>query len=101
MTVSQDQIIEKLRQCLDPELGINIIDLGLVYAINIEGQRIHILMTLTTPGCPLDSYFVRDITAKIKSLKGVSDVTVEMTFDPLWSPTKMSSESKDLLGFVN
>ncbi len=101
MTVSQDQIIEKLRQCLDPELGINIVDLGLVYAINIEGQRIHILMTLTTPGCPLDSYFVRDITAKIKSLKGVSDVTVEMTFDPLWSPTKMSSESKDLLGFVN
>jgi len=101
MTVSQDQIIEKLRQCLDPELGINIIDLGLVYAINIEGQRIHILMTLTTPGCPLDSYFVRDITAKIKSLKEVSDVTVEMTFDPLWSPTKMSSESKDLLGFVN
>ena len=101
MTVSQDQIIEKLRQCLDPELGINIIDLGLVYSINIEGQRIHILMTLTTPGCPLDSYFVRDITAKIKSLKGVSDVTVEMTFDPLWSPTKMSSESKDLLGFVN
>ena len=101
MTVSQDQIIEKLRQCLDPELGINIVDLGLVYAINIEGQRIHILMTLTTPGCPLDSYFVRDITAKIKSLKEVSDVTVEMTFDPLWSPTKMSSESKDLLGFVN
>jgi len=99
--VSQDQIIDKLRQCLDPELGINIVDLGLVYGVSIESSRVNILMTLTTPGCPLDSYFVKDITSKLKSIKGVSDVSVELTFDPLWSPIKMSQESQDLLGFVN
>lgn len=101
MITTQEQIIEKLRQCLDPELGINIIDLGLVYGVNIEGSKVYVLMTLTTPGCPLDSYFVRDITSKLKGLKGVSDVSVEMTFDPIWNPSKMSQESKDLLGFVN
>ncbi|OGD98625.1 hypothetical protein A3A49_02135 [Candidatus Curtissbacteria bacterium RIFCSPLOWO2_01_FULL_38_11b] len=99
--ISQEQIIDKLRQCLDPELGINIIDLGLVYGVSIESSRVNILMTLTTPGCPLDSYFVKDITSKLKSLKGISDVSVELTFDPLWSPSKMSQESQDLLGFVN
>ena len=94
-------IIDKLKQCIDPELGINIVDLGLVYSINIEGSRISVLMTLTTAGCPLESYFVKDISTKLKSLKGVSDVTVEMTFDPPWTPAKLSQESKDLLGFVN
>lgn len=91
----------KLRECLDPELGVNIVDLGLVYAVYIEGNRVNVLMTLTTPGCPLDSYFTKDITTKLKALKGISDVSVELTFDPPWSPTKMSPEGKDLLGFVN
>lgn len=99
--VTQDQIIDKLRQCLDPELGVNIIDLGLIYGVSVEGSRVHVLMTLTTPGCPLDSYFTRDITSRLKTLKGILDVSVELTFDPIWSPAKMSSEGKDLLGFVN
>lgn len=99
--ISQEQIIEKLKQCLDPELGVNIVDLGLIYGVNIEGSRIHVLLTLTTIGCPLDSYFTKDITNRLKSLKGVSDVSVELTFDPPWSPSKMSDQSKDLLGFVN
>lgn len=99
--VSQDSIVEKLKQCFDPELGINIVDLGLIYSINIEGSQVHILMTLTTPGCPLDSYFTRDVTSKLKSIKGVSDASVEFTFEPVWSPSKISDEAKDLLGFVN
>jgi len=84
--VSQDQIIDKLRECLDPELGVNIVN---------------VLMTLTTPGCPLDSYFTKDITAKLKKVRGISDVSVELTFEPPWSPTNMTGEGKDLLGFVN
>lgn len=99
--ISQEQIIDKLRQCLDPELGVNIVDLGLVYGVNIEGNRVNVLMTLTTPGCPLDSYFTRDITTKLKAIKGVSDVSVELTFDPPWNPAKMSPDGQDLLGFVN
>ncbi|MEX2028371.1 MAG: iron-sulfur cluster assembly protein [Candidatus Curtissbacteria bacterium] len=99
--VSQEEVIEKLKHCLDPELGVNIVDLGLVYGVNIEDSKVNVLMTLTTPGCPLDSYFVKDITGKLKSIKGISDVSVELTFEPPWSPSNMSEESKDLLGFVN
>lgn len=101
MTISQEQVIEKLRFCLDPELGINIVDLGLIYGISIEGPKVTVLLTLTTPGCPLDSYFVKDITDKLKSVKGVTGVSVELTFEPVWSPSNMSEEAKDLLGFVN
>jgi len=101
MLISQEQIIDKLRECLDPELGLNIVDLGLVYGVNVEGSRVNVLMTLTTPGCPLDSYFTQDITSRLKSLKGISDVSVELTFEPPWNPAKMSDESRDLLGFVN
>ena len=99
--VDERQVIDKLRNCIDPELGINIVDLGLIYSVGIDDSRVNVLMTLTTPGCPLDSYFVRDITDKLKTIKGVKDVSVELTFEPPWSPTKMSTESKDLLGFVN
>lgn len=99
--ISQEVVIEKLKQCLDPELGINIVDLGLVYAVSIEGSKAYVLMTLTTFGCPLDTYFVKDITNKLKSLSGISDVSVEFTFDPPWSSARMSPESKELLGFVN
>ncbi len=99
--VSHEQIIDKLRQCLDPELGVNIIDLGLIYSVNIDGSHVNVLMTLTTPGCPLDSYFVKDITTRLKTIRGISDVAVELTFDPPWSPAKMSEQSKDVLGFAN
>lgn len=99
--VSQDQVLQKLRMCLDPELGVNIVDLGLIYGVNIDDTRVSVLMTLTTPGCPLDSYFVRDITDKLKKIKGINDVSVELTFEPPWTPTKMSEESKDILGLVN
>lgn len=99
--VSQDQVIDKLRECLDPELGVNIVDLGLVYGVNIESNRVQVIMTLTTPGCPLDSYFTKDITTRLKKIKGISDVSVELTFEPPWNPIKMSPEGKDLMGFVN
>ena len=99
--VSEEAVIGKLRECLDPELGVNIVDLGLVYGVTVEGSRVNVLMTLTTAGCPLDSYFTKDISARLKSLKGISDVSVELTFSPPWTPTKMSQESKDILGFVN
>lgn len=99
--ISQQKIIEKLKRCLDPELNINIVDLGLVYGVTIDGSQVNVLLTLTTPGCPLDSYFVKDITEKLKTIKGIKDVSVEFTFEPPWNPSKMSEESRDILGFAN
>jgi len=99
--VTQEEVIKKLKQCIDPELGINIVDLGLIYAVNIEGNRVNVLMTVTTAGCPMGAFFIKDITEKIQALKGVSSVSVELTFDPPWSPSRMSQDSKELLGFVN
>lgn len=99
--VTQEDVVDKLRLCIDPELGVNIVDLGLIYSITIDQSTVSVQMTLTTPGCPLDSYFVRDITSKLKSHKEISDVSVEFSFDPPWNPQKMSQESKDLLGFIN
>lgn len=99
--VTQEEVLEKLKLCIDPELGINIVDLGLIYSIIIDQSHISVQMTLTTPGCPLDTYFVQDITSKLKGHKEISDVSVEFTFDPPWTPSKMSSESQDILGFVN
>lgn len=101
MTVSQDKVLGKLKLCLDPELGINIVDLGLVYSLVISNSHVKVLMTLTTPGCPLDSYFVKDITSKLKTIKEVSSVSVEFTFDPPWNPSQMSEQSKDILNLVN
>ncbi len=99
--VTQEDVIEKLKGCLDPELGVNIVDLGLIYGIQLDSGSAYVTMTLTTPGCPLDSYFVKDITTRLKSLKGINNVSVEFTFEPVWNPKKMTQESKDLLGFVN
>jgi metal-sulfur cluster biosynthetic enzyme len=99
--VTQEEVIDKLRLCIDPELGVNIVDLGLIYSIAIDQSRVDVQMTLTTPGCPLDAYFVRDITSRLKTHKEISDVSVEFTFEPAWNPTRMSQESKDLLGFIN
>lgn len=99
--VTQEEVIEKLKLCIDPELGLNIVDLGLVYSVTIDQSRVNVQMTLTTPGCPLDAYFVRDITSRLKTHKQISDVSVEFTFEPPWTPSKMSDESKDILGFVN
>ena len=99
--ITQEEVIKKLKQCIDPELGINIVDLGLIYAVNIEGSRVNVLMTVTTSGCPMGSFFIKDITDKVRALKGVSAVSVELTFDPPWNPTRMSQDSKELLGFIN
>jgi metal-sulfur cluster biosynthetic enzyme len=99
--VYQGEVIKKLKQCLDPELGINIVDLGLIYNVSIEGSRIDIMMILTTPNCPLDSYLVKDVTSKLKAIKGVLDVSIEFTFEPPWNLSRISEESRKSLGFVN
>ena len=99
--ITQEQVWERLRTVMDPELKINIVDLGLVYKVTV-GEKIHILMTLTTPGCPLAGMFDTLIKHALKKLPGIDvdrDVQIELTFDPPWTSDMMSEAAKAELGF--
>jgi len=87
MTLVKDDVKEQLKEVIDPELDINIVDLGLIYEIDVDDENnIDILMTLTTPGCPLHGIFDELVKKELRSLDGVGDIEVELTFEPRWSP---------------
>jgi metal-sulfur cluster biosynthetic enzyme len=94
-----EQVREALRQVIDPELGYNIVDLGLVYNVAIEnGGVVRIIMTTTTPGCPATTYLKEGAAASVSVLQGVESVDVELTYDPHWTPEMMSPEAKAHFG---
>ncbi|HEX5959368.1 MAG TPA: NifU N-terminal domain-containing protein [Hyphomicrobiaceae bacterium] len=94
-----EHIREALRQVIDPELGCNIVDLGLVYDVAMEeGGGVRITMTTTTPGCPATSYLKQGAGEAASGVAGVETVDVELTYDPRWSPEMMSAEAKEQFG---
>lgn len=107
--VSREAVLARLKQVIDPELGVNIVDLGLVYDVTIKRSRqrsagtptadVSILMTLTTPGCPLAGVFDRLVGDAVRDIEGVGEVSIGLTFDPPWTPEVMSEEAKATLGF--
>ncbi len=98
--ITTDEIIKKLSTIKDPELGINIYDLGLIYNIKIdEGNNIKITMTLTTVNCPVADSFPLDIAKNITSLENTGQVKVKLTFDPPWNKDMMSDDAKLALGY--
>lgn len=92
------QVMDALRNVHDPELGINIVDLGLVYDVRIEGDKVHIDYTLTTMGCPIGPMIEEEIKRMLEPIEGVDQVEAEMTLSPPWTPDKMSEEAKAALG---
>ncbi|MFA6016612.1 MAG: metal-sulfur cluster assembly factor [Patescibacteria group bacterium] len=97
--ISEKQIKNKLSEVMDPELNISIVDLGLVYEAKLVKNKVKVLMTLTTIGCPLFSLIETQVKDKIKELGFKdSDITLELTFDPPWSMEKMSKRAKAMLG---
>ncbi|MFB6213813.1 MAG: metal-sulfur cluster assembly factor [Candidatus Nanohaloarchaea archaeon] len=98
--VTKEDVREQLKEVIDPELDINIVDLGLVYEIEVEDGDVEILMTLTTPGCPLHGVFDDLVRREVNELEEVDSVDVELTFEPRWSPDEMSEEARDKLGNV-
>jgi len=104
MNIDENTIIDVLKQCFDPEIPIDLWNLGLIYKIDILPQddntnNIYILMTLTTPGCTMGQYMSDDIKSKVESLNGINNATVEVTFDPPWEPEMMTDEARIKLGF--
>jgi metal-sulfur cluster biosynthetic enzyme len=98
-TVTKDDVFEALHQVEDPELGMDVVDLGLVYDVEVEGPKVKVLHTLTSMGCPAGAMIQEDIQRVAAELPGVEDVEVELTFDPPWTPEKMSDDAKFILGF--
>ena len=97
----RDQIEEVLHTVHDPEIPVNIVDLGLVYEIRVgEGGRVQILMTLTAPACPVAGEIVFEVQQKVEAIEGVTDCHVQLTFDPPWTRDRMTEEAKLELGFL-
>jgi metal-sulfur cluster biosynthetic enzyme len=93
-------VLAELRAVIDPELGVNIVDLGLVYGSRVESGVARITMTTTTPACPIGSYLEQEIRRALLGLDGVIDVDVVLTHEPPWSPELMSDEAKIELGWL-
>jgi metal-sulfur cluster biosynthetic enzyme len=93
-----DGVMMALRRVIDPELGYNIVDLGLVYRVEIEDAAVHVVMTTTTRGCPATDYLRGGADSAASSVPGVASVTIELTYDPPWTPAMMSPAAKDHLG---
>jgi FeS assembly SUF system protein len=97
----RDQIEEVLRTVHDPEIPVNIMELGLVYEIKIgENNKVKITMTLTAPACPVAGDIINEVETKVRAIEGVSDVHVHLTFDPPWTRDMMSEEARLELGFM-
>ncbi len=93
------QVIQALRTCYDPEIPVNIYELGLIYGIKVDPQgAVEVRMTLTSPNCPVAGSLPRDVETKIKAIPGVSAVKVELVWDPVWNPSRMSAAARLALG---
>ena len=98
-TVTEDQVKAALRKVKDPELNLNIIDLGLIYAINVEESKVSIDMSLTSPGCPSGPEIMGGAEQQVRSIPGVDDVMVNLVWSPLWSPDRIDPRIRAYLGF--
>ena len=94
-----EEVVEALRQVEDPELGMDIVELGLFYEAAIEGANVKIIHSLTSMGCPAGPMIQEGIHDAVAELPGVDAVEVELTFDPPWTPDRMSDDAKFILGF--
>ncbi len=98
-TVTREEVLEKLKEVYDPEIPVNVVDLGLIYGVEVnDGNEVHVRMTLTAPGCGMGPYIAQQAEWAVSELEGLEDVTVEMVFDPPWTPDMLTEDGKVLLG---
>jgi len=100
MPITEKLIFEKLREIIDPELGCNIVDLGLIYTVKITGPNVSVSMTLTTPGCPMHESIRWGVEKALLHLDGVHDAQVELVWDPPWNPSMMTEFGRAATGAV-
>jgi metal-sulfur cluster biosynthetic enzyme len=97
-TITKEEVIKALRDVYDPEIPINVVDLGLIYDCQVEGGDIDIKMTLTFAGCGMGPYIAQQAEWRVAEIEGVDDVNVELVYDPPWTPDMISDEGKMELG---
>ena len=96
---TKDEVVEALRTVEDPELGMDIVDLGLLYDVEIDGPKIKVIHSLTSMGCPAGPMIQEDIVNVASAVEGVEEVEIELTWEPPWTPDRMSDDAKFILGF--
>ena len=99
-TVTEEQVYAALKKCMDPEIPVNVVDLGLIYGVKVaDGKDVDIKMTMTTRGCPLHDTLVSDVKRYVGKVNGVANVNVDIVWDPPWSLEKMNQDVREKLGF--
>jgi metal-sulfur cluster biosynthetic enzyme len=96
--ISEDQVRIALRKVKDPELNLNIIDLGLVYEVSVDGNDVQIDMTLTSPGCPAGPQIMGDAERTVRSMPGIGDVTINLVWSPFWGPERIEPRVRAYMG---
>ena len=99
MSVTHDDVEEALREVIDPELGLDFVELGLIYDIAIDGTSVVVTFSLTSPGCPIGPQVSEQIQEFVGELEGVEDVSSKMVFSPAWTPERMSEDARFALGY--
>lgn len=99
MGVTEEKILEVLKQVYDPEIPVDIVNLGLVYEVGINEGSVRVAMTTTSPGCPVGDFLAAEVERALRKIDGVEAVRVEFVWDPPWSPEMMSPEAKKTLGW--
>ena len=98
-TALEARVVEALRGVIDPEIGLDVVDLGLLYGGEIEGGHVRVRLTMTTPACPLGEEIARDARERVRAIEGVLEVVVELVWEPPWTPERMSASAKEDLGW--
>ena len=98
--ITQQQVLDSLKDCMDPEIPISVVDMGLIYGVDVkDDNKVDIKMTMTTRGCPLHDTLVSDVKRFVNKVPGVTGVNVEIVWEPAWTPEKMSEEGKKLINY--
>jgi len=98
--VTEEQVYEALKQCFDPEIPVNVVDLGLIYDVKIIDDWVGVKMTLTTPGCGMSGMIAQDVRNRVLRLPGVKEADVRIVWEPAWTPERMSADARKRLGFA-
>lgn len=100
--INRAEVMDALRECYDPEIPVNVVDLGLIYNVDIadDSDEVKVTMTLTAMGCPMAGEVIDEVTMRVEQVENVKTCKVEMTFDPPWSPERMTEDARWELGMI-